>query len=46
VSYAGTTEITEGLTGEETVIGEGFRDVTEGIEVNIAAQQTAKAVPH
>jgi RND family efflux transporter MFP subunit len=46
VSYAGTTEITEGLTGEETIIGEGFRDVAEGIEVNIAAQQTAEAAPN
>ncbi|MBL7856928.1 MAG: efflux RND transporter periplasmic adaptor subunit [Cyclobacteriaceae bacterium] len=37
-SYNSVTEILEGLTGSEVVIFEGFREVTEGAEVNIAAK--------
>ena len=36
ISYSGNTEIVDGLTGTEIVIGEGFRDVTEGTEIRLA----------
>jgi RND family efflux transporter MFP subunit len=42
VSYDGKTEILEGLKEGDTIIGEGFRDVAEGVEVNIAKEEEAK----
>jgi membrane fusion protein, multidrug efflux system len=39
ISYAGITEIVEGLTGEETIVGEGFRDVTDGAEITVAKME-------
>jgi membrane fusion protein (multidrug efflux system) len=39
ISYSGNTEILEGLTGDETIVGEGFRDVTDGAEITVAKSE-------
>jgi RND family efflux transporter MFP subunit len=39
LSFNGMTEITEGLTGTEVIVDEGYREVTEGVEVAIATPQ-------
>jgi membrane fusion protein, multidrug efflux system len=36
VTYAKETEIVEGLKGDEQIVDQGFRDLTEGVEVMIA----------
>lgn len=41
-SFNGNTEIVEGLTGAETVIGEGFRDLTDGAEITLATGAESK----
>ncbi len=41
-SYDSKTEVLDGLTGNEQIIFEGFRDVTEGAEVAIAAETSPK----
>jgi len=35
-SYGGQTEVLSGLTGTETIVDEGYRDVTDGLAVQIA----------
>ncbi|MFM8740055.1 MAG: efflux RND transporter periplasmic adaptor subunit [Cytophagales bacterium] len=40
-SYKGQTEVIEGLTDGQTIIGEGFRDVADGLEVTIAEQSAS-----
>lgn len=37
VSFEGKTEVLEGLTESDTVIGDGFREVGEGVEVTISS---------
>jgi len=39
-SYNSQTEITDGLKGDETIVDEGFREVTQGVEVKVATAQT------
>jgi membrane fusion protein (multidrug efflux system) len=41
LSYNGFTEIKEGLSGNEQIVYEGFREVTEGAELNIADSSKA-----
>ncbi|GCC53386.1 efflux RND transporter periplasmic adaptor subunit [Chryseotalea sanaruensis] len=41
-SFNGNTEILEGLVGSETVIGEGFRDLTDGAEITLATGAESK----
>jgi membrane fusion protein, multidrug efflux system len=43
ISFNGDTEILEGLTTTQTVIGEGFRDVTDGTEITISSSTQAVA---
>lgn len=40
LSFNSTTEVLEGLEGNEKVIHEGYREVTEGAELKIATQAT------
>lgn len=40
VTYAKETEIVEGLKGDEQIVDQGFRDLTEGVEVMIANNTT------
>ncbi|MDQ3392991.1 MAG: efflux RND transporter periplasmic adaptor subunit [Bacteroidota bacterium] len=44
LSYNGQTEILEGLKGSEELVDKGFRDITEGVEVAIAANEETKKV--
>jgi RND family efflux transporter MFP subunit len=44
LGYNSQTEVLQGLTGSETIIFQGFRDVTEGAEVTIAAPKDTKEV--
>lgn len=44
ISYDGSTEVKEGIAGGEVIIGEGFRDVAEGVEVNLAKTDSTKTV--
>lgn len=37
VTYDGNTEITEGITGTEILVGEGFRDLSDNVEVAISS---------
>jgi multidrug efflux pump subunit AcrA (membrane-fusion protein) len=41
-SYGGNTEILDGLAGGETIIGDGFRDAGEGVEVQVSKPELAK----
>lgn len=36
ISYDTQTEILEGLAGNEQIVDQGYRDLTEGVEVNLA----------
>jgi RND family efflux transporter MFP subunit len=38
------TEILDGLSGTETIINQGFRDVTDGVEISIAPPRSDKDV--
>jgi len=40
ISSVNETEIVEGLKGEEQIVDQGFRDLTEGVEVTVAAEST------
>jgi len=40
ISSVNETEIVEGLKGEEQIVDQGFRDLTEGVEVTVAAGST------
>lgn len=42
LSYESRTEIVSGLVQNEQIIDRGFREVTEGVEVQIATAETAK----
>jgi len=44
LSYQGRTEVLEGLEGQDTVINEGFRELTEGAEVKVASQSSEKEI--
>jgi membrane fusion protein, multidrug efflux system len=44
LSYQGSTEVLEGLEGHESVVNEGFRELTEGAEVKIASRTSTKEV--
>jgi RND family efflux transporter MFP subunit len=44
ISYDGSTEVKEGIAGGEVIIGEGFRDVAEGVEVHLVQADSTKAV--
>src|SRR5690606_15765239 len=46
LTYAGVTEIVEGLSGEEVLIDKGFRDVAEGVHVAVAKQEEIGKVAH
>lgn len=41
LSYDGQTEIVEGIAGSETLVSEGFRDLSNDVEVAIAASRKA-----
>ncbi|MBL7875870.1 MAG: efflux RND transporter periplasmic adaptor subunit [Cyclobacteriaceae bacterium] len=38
LSYNGVTEVLEGLKGDEKVVNEGYREVTEGAELKVTSQ--------
>ncbi|MEQ9426039.1 MAG: efflux RND transporter periplasmic adaptor subunit [Cyclobacteriaceae bacterium] len=42
MSYNSKTEIKSGLEGNEKIIEKGFREVTDGVEVNIATAQNSQ----
>jgi RND family efflux transporter MFP subunit len=42
--YKSQTEILEGLSGAETIINQGFRDVTDGVEISIAPARSDNEV--
>ncbi|HCM78043.1 MAG TPA: efflux RND transporter periplasmic adaptor subunit [Cytophagales bacterium] len=44
ISSANQTEILEGLKGDERIVDQGFRDLTEGVEVMIADKAVLPAV--
>ncbi len=37
VTYDGNTEITNGITGAEILVGDGFRDLSDDVEVAISS---------
>jgi membrane fusion protein (multidrug efflux system) len=43
-SYQGYTEVLEGLEGHQSVVNEGFRELTEGAAVTIASQSSEKEI--
>ena len=38
ISYNSQTEIVEGLEGSELIVDQGYRDLTEGVEVNLSKE--------
>ena len=38
ISYNSQTEILEGLEGSELIVDQGYRDLTEGVEVNLSKE--------
>jgi membrane fusion protein (multidrug efflux system) len=44
ISSSTKTEIVSGLEGTEQIVDEGFRDLTEGVEIEVAKNDTTKTV--